>query len=179
MYSPVKVIRSLRLIPFLGIKLQFCHFRIFTFFVIPFLGIKQHAQHADTISAHLNGRYAFANTQNNISTCVWSISQHLVIRDCLVAKIHVVILGPWCVPLTKIYAFLMCNCSSNEKALRRDRYCVASVKSWDTAIVDNVVEYIFQRYAAAIPLDRIREPTRPWSWPDGGGSHGSRFFAIS
>ena len=79
-------------VPFCGSNTNLAIFKFLILF-IPFLGIKQHADHTDTISAHLNGQYASANTQNNISTCVPSISQHLVIRDCLVVQIRVAILG--------------------------------------------------------------------------------------
>ena len=70
--------------------------------LIPFSGIKQYA---DTISAHLNGQYASTSTQYNISTGVPRISQYLVTRDCLVANMHMVILGPWCGLVTKIHTF--------------------------------------------------------------------------
>ena len=48
-----------------------------------------------------------------------------------------------------------------EKAPHRDQHCIASVQYWDTAIADAVAECIFRQFAAAIPLDRIGEPTRP------------------
>ena len=47
------------------------------------------------------------------------------------------------------------------------------------AIAEAVVQCIVRRYTEAIPLDRIREPTRPSSWLDGWDGNSTLTFFSS
>ena len=61
-----------------------------------------------------------------------------------------------------------CSFFAAGKVLWRDRHRIVSVWSWDTAITDAIVQCIVQRYIPVILFNKVRDLTRPWSWPVGG-----------